>query len=273
MNLFAIIIQMAIPSLSFSQSISVLTYNIRYDNPDDGKNAWVHRKNEMVKFLRDEAPDLMGFQEVLNGQLEFLKEGLSKYQSFGVGREDGKLKGEFSPIFFKKEKFELLNQETIWLSETPDKPGIGWDAALERIATLITLRMKDAHREVVVINTHYDHRGVKARSESSKLLLNIIEDRYQGKPLIVMGDLNSDPDALPVKIFSPNLTDTFHCIKNEGPDITFSGFANVDYTTGQRIDYIFTRNFNCISFQILTPTIVDRNLSDHLPLVAIIEFR
>lgn len=262
---------MTMPALSFSQSIKVLTYNIRYDNPEDGENAWVHRRSEMVKFLLEQNPDIMGFQEVLNRQLEFLKTGLDQYHSLGVGREDGISKGEFSPLFFKKEKFDLLDQETIWLSETPEKPGIGWDAALERIATVVVLQVKETERQVVVINTHYDHRGELARLESSKLLLDIIDKRYPGKPLILMGDLNAEPDSSPVKIFSEELMDTFLCKEKKGPNLTFSGFTNMNYDTGPRIDYILIKNFDCLFFQILTPGIGDRNLSDHLPVISVVE--
>lgn len=250
----------------FSQELKIITYNIRYDNPNDGKNAWTNRKEEMVTFLKDQNADLMGFQEVLSGQMKFLKSNLGAYQSVGVGREDGKNKGEFSPVFFKKDEFELIDFFTLWLSETPDRPSKGWDAALERIATFVKLKNKISNQLFIVVNTHFDHVGVKARTESSKLILRKIDEIFNGEKVVFMGDLNSEPATDAVQeILKNGFSDSFLCDSRSGPEATFSGFENTNYNEGPRIDYIFLKNWSCQNYTVLTPMNNSSNLSDHLP--------
>jgi len=250
-----------------SQDLKVITFNIRYDNPDDKENAWDNRKKDMISFLENERADIMGFQEVLYNQLDYLNENLADYDYVGVGREDGKQKGEFSPIFYRKEKFELENFFTLWLSETPDVPGKGWDAALERIATFALLRSKGNKQQILVVNTHYDHRGEKARYESSKLILNKIEQRKESR-VIIMGDLNSEPGAPSVMtITEKGYLDAFTCKDSSSPSVTFAGFENFNYDSGERIDYVFLKGLQCMNYSIGTPLTKSGNLSDHLPVV------
>ncbi|MEM8889234.1 MAG: endonuclease/exonuclease/phosphatase family protein, partial [Bacteroidota bacterium] len=140
-----------------------MTYNLRYDNPNDGENRWDLRK----EFLRDQLkffePDVMGIQEGLKHQLDYLDGELSAYSYIGVGRDDGKEKGEYTAIFYKADKLSLIRQSTFWLSESPDEISVGWDAALERICTYALFEEKAGGAKFYVFNTHFDHRGEKAR--------------------------------------------------------------------------------------------------------------
>ena len=122
-------------SLLNGGDIKVISYNIRYDNPNDGINVWENRKHTISTFLNNQKPGLIGFQEVTHSQLLFLTNELSSYEFIGVGRDDGKTKGEYSPIFYNKNNFRLISQNTFWLSQTPEKVSVGWDASMERICT------------------------------------------------------------------------------------------------------------------------------------------
>jgi len=250
-----------------AQELKILTFNIRYDNPADNENAWTNRKEDMIDFLNKQKADVMGFQEVLYNQLNYLNENLPDYNYVGVGREDGKTKGEFSPLFYRKDKFMVEKYFTVWLSETPDVPSRGWDAALERIATFAVLKIIGDEKRILVVNTHYDHRGEVARAESSKLILKKIEEVNSDR-VVLMGDLNTGPDSTPVMTFiDGKFRDTYSCKNDDSPSITFAGFENTNYDSGNRIDYVFVKELDCLSYRILTPRTKSGNLSDHLPVI------
>ena len=118
-----------------SEEIKVISYNVRYNNPNDGKDIWENRRSTIVNFIKNENPDFLGLQEVNHAQLLFLNSNLSNYSFVGVGRDDGKTKGEYSPIFYNNNLFDLIKSDTFWLSSTPDKISVGWDASMERICT------------------------------------------------------------------------------------------------------------------------------------------
>ncbi len=158
-------------------SVRIMSYNIRYDNPDDGINAWGKRKENVASLIRFYQADLIGLQEVLYKQLTYLEQQLAGYGRIGVGRDDGKQQGEFSPIFYAKEKLALLDQGTFWLSDTPDRPSVGWDASMERIATWGQFRHEASGDTVFFFNTHFDHRGEQAREESARLLRSRIAEQ------------------------------------------------------------------------------------------------
>ncbi|MGB5555573.1 MAG: endonuclease/exonuclease/phosphatase family protein, partial [Flavobacteriaceae bacterium] len=135
---------LALPIPLSSQSTKVMTYNIKYDNVSDTVNNWNDRKEAMVDQLKKHDPGIIGMQEVLYGQLEYLDESLPDFEYVGVGRDDGKQKGEFSPILYNSKKFALLRSNTFWLSKTPEKVSVGWDAALERICTYALFEDKNS---------------------------------------------------------------------------------------------------------------------------------
>ncbi len=255
----------------YSQSPTIMTYNIKYDNVNDTVNNWNDRKSSMVELIVTEAPDVVGMQEVLHNQLNYLNEELSGYDYVGVGREDGKQKGEYSPILYQKEKYELLKSNTFWLSKTPDQISVGWDAALERICTYALLKEKSTDKEFYVFNTHFDHRGDKARKKSVKLILKKIDAiNTQDLPVVLMGDLNLSPEKKSIQYLSKKMTDGLEVAKskNEGPSGTFNGFNLQDPIT-QRIDYIFTRGFSVSSYEHIDERLKSgKHISDHLPVKA-----
>ena len=234
-------------SHTFGQEIELLSYNIRYPSPDDGPNLWEYRKTTMLEALSTLKPDIMGMQEVVHSQLITLSEALKDYDYIGVGREDGKTKGEYSPIFYLKEELKLLDSNTFWLSETPNQISIGWDAALERICTYARFLHQQSGQEFWVFNTHFDHRGIEARAQSVTLILNQIKKLNQeGLPVFLTGDFNLTPDQEPIKVLQKAFKDIQQKIDPNAPNYgTFTGF---DPTTNgkQRIDYIFQNGFKVI---------------------------
>lgn len=233
------------PTTQPTKSLTIVTANIRYNNPGDGPNAWPKRRAVAVKNLHTLNPDLLGLQEVLHGQLEDLKTDLPEYSSVGVGRDDGKTRGEYSPIFFRASRFKLVTSGTFWLSPTPDKVASkGWDAALPRICTWAVLLDKDANRQVLFANAHFDHRGTQARIESAKLLASHLPTLAPaGTPILVSGDFNSTEDtgALKPLMADPiSLTDIYrHLHSNRSEDeATYHGFEGD--TKGSRIDFILS---------------------------------
>ena len=250
-----------------------MSYNIRYDNPDDGPHAWQYRKEKVANLIRFYEADLIGLQEVLYGQLTYLEKQLNGYNRIGVGRDDGKRRGEFSPVFYSKAKLELLSSGTFWLSETPDRPSVGWDASMERIATWGQFRHRTNGDTVFFFNTHFDHRGEQARRASARLLRQRMTARAAGHPVIVTGDFNSDPQSVPYQLLTRDqgLRDalTISEIPSVGPDRSFSGFTVTDSLPGNRIDYVFVSPSVSVRRHAIITSFSDGAFpSDHLPVVA-----
>ena len=154
----------------FPQPIRIITFNIRLDIPADGSNAWTNRKENLVSMIRFHKADIIGLQEAQRHQIEFIQKSLPEFSWFGVGRDDGKEKGEFTAIFYRRNRFDTLETSTFWLSETPDHPGLGWDAAYQRIATFGKFRDNLSKKVFYLFNTHLDNEGEIARLESAKLI-------------------------------------------------------------------------------------------------------
>ena len=248
-------------------NLKILSYNIRYDNPDDGINKWGNRKETIIKYIKNNTPDIIGMQEVLNNQLIDLQFFLNEYKFIGVGREDGKTKGEYSPIFFKPSKLKLIKSDTFWLSETPEKVSKGWDAALERICTYALFEQISTKKEFMVFNTHFDHIGVKARKESVKLILKMIKKTNQKKiPTLLTGDFNLTPETKPIKILKNSFYDVMGPSDfGESFNGTFTGF-NIDKIASRRIDYIFEKDFKVFEAKhVLIRTPKGLWASDHHP--------
>ena len=234
--------------LIFGQkNIEAISYNIRYENLDDGENQWDLRKKTLINYLKNKSPSIVAMQEVLNSQLLDLNFSLSEYSFVGIGREDGKKKGEFCPIFFNKYRFELIESETFWLSETPEKISVGWDAALERICTYARFKDLENNREFWVFNTHFDHIGVKARNESVELILKKIKEVNKGKiPILLTGDFNLTPEKKPIKRLQTLFQDILADLNIEDHKYgTFNGFKK-QVDSPQRIDYIFQNGFKVL---------------------------
>lgn len=251
----------------FENTLEVVSYNIRYDNSQDGENQWDIRKETLASYLLKSSPDIIGMQEVLNNQLADLSNFLKEYEYVGVGREDGKTKGEYSPIFYRKSKLKVLMSSTFWLSETPQKISVGWDAALERICTYALFIDRKSKKQFWVFNTHFDHLGEIARSESVNLILERISIlNVNDYPILVTGDLNLTPETLPIKKFQSNFNDVLSDLNLNDPKYgTFNGF-DITKNANRRIDYIFQKGFRVLSAEhmwIKTPK--DLWASDHHP--------
>ena len=256
-------------------SFRAMTYNIRLDLASDGDNGWPRRREMVAALIRHEAPDLLGMQEVLLGQKRDLEQALPEYAMVGVARDDGREKGEFSPIAFRRVRFTLVDSGTIWLSETPTTPSKGWDAAYPRIATWALLRDQSTGQTLRVLNTHFDHVGVVARHQSSALLsLWLSQGEWARLPTILMGDFNSAPDGSAYRLLtgSPSLrlrdarlisrTPAF------GPPGTFNAFK-IDSNPAAPIDHIFLSDrFSVEGYSVVTQHWGGRLPSDHYPVVA-----
>lgn len=250
---------------------NVATFNIRFATESDGVNQWNNRKDKVVQTLQFYDLAICGMQEALISQINDIKQALPNYAFVGVGRDDGKEKGEFSPIFYDKNKFELLETATFWLNEHPETVGFGWDAHFNRIVTWALLKDKKKRKTFYVFNTHFDHQGEVARRESAKLLLTKIQEIAQNKPFIVMGDFNARPNEEPIRILTDKTQDFY--LKNSisasyethfGPTGTFNGFASKE-RDDDPIDHIFidTNAFEVVKHATLSGTWQGLFASDH----------
>ena len=248
-----------------AQSLRVMTYNIRLDVKSDGINQWENRKEGVVSLIKNHKPDVFGIQEGLPHQVEYLSQQLKDYTMIGEGRDGGGL-GEYSAIYYHNKKVNLLKTETFWLSETPKKPSIGWDAALNRIVTMGVFSRIDSNEKIVIYNTHFDHMGSSARENSSQLILDHIkENGYSKNAIVVMGDFNAEPNDAPIILFSKNLDDPFSSTFSKNPIGTFNAF-DLKSNLSKRIDYIFTKNVKVIDYKHIHEKLANGNWpSDHLP--------
>ena len=249
------------------EKINIMTYNIRLDTEADGINIWENRKEGVLSLIKEESVDILGIQEGLPSQIEYLSKELDGYSMIGEGR-DGRNNGEYSAIYYRNKKMNLIETETFWLSETPEMPSIGWDAAINRIVTLGIFKIKKSKKELIVYNTHFDHIGKIAREKSVGVILkHIKENDFQNRPLIVMGDFNLSPEDLPIELLSKEFNDSFKLFPVKNPVGTFNGF-DLDSKLLDRIDYIFTKNVKITNYKHL-----DKKLSsglwpsDHLPIL------
>lgn len=254
----------------------VMTYNIRLDVESDGENRWDKRKGLLANQVRFYEPDFMGVQEALPQQMHYLDETLPAYDFIGVGRDDGKEKGEFSAIFYNKDKFKVVKQSTFWLSQTPEKPGLGWDAACNRVCTYGLFENLKTKKKIWVFNTHFDHIGTTARMESAKLILAKIKElNKEGYPFVLTGDFNLTEDNESIQRITAELNDTRKVAKLVyGPDGTWNAFDFTKPAT-ERIDYIFIpkKNVTVTKYAILSDNKNNRYYSDHLAVYSELEIK
>ena len=262
-------------------AIKVMTMNVRYDNPDDSLNAWPNRIHLISSVISREKPDVMGMQEVLWSQYHAMDSLMKGYSSVGVGRDDGARGGEMNPVFFRKERFDLVRTLTFWLSETPDLPGSkGWGASLPRIVTWLELVDKNTHGHFFFFNTHFAHDSDSARIMSSRILLKEVEKIADGFPFILTGDFNMLPYTTAYSILTgpdesvPALKDAYFVSEKKpvGPTWTFNGFS--DQPGNGRVDYIFVKS----GLRVLNHSTLDVKdneifISDHWPVMAQINIR
>ncbi len=238
-----------------NHTLNVATYNLRYDNPGDSLNPWKQRYPVIVNMVQFHDFDIVGTQEGLYHQLQDLAQELPGYAYIGVGRDDGKQAGEYAAIFYKKDKFKLLQKGTFWLSPVTDRPNKGWDAVLPRICTWGEFQDITSGLKFYFFNTHFDHIGVQARRESAKLILSKVKELAGKQPVILTGDFNVDQhdESYGVLNTSGVLKDAYQLadvkLATAG---TFNGF-DINTNTDSRIDHIFLNNkFHVKRYGILT---------------------
>jgi len=270
-------------SWSPGEQLRVMSYNIRYGTAPDGEDHWERRKEFLVATIRAFSPDLLGTQETLSFQRDYLAEHMPEYEVLGVGREDGKERGEMMAVFWRKDRFEVIDSGHFWLSETPEIPGSkSWDSSLPRMVTWVKLRdrLAESKPPIVWFNTHFDHRGAVARRESARLIRRKLEELGKGCSLIIAGDFNAGESSEPYRILfgmsedgrlSP-VVDTFRVAfpvrgAEEG---TLSGF-DVRNVTGPRIDWIAcSRDWTVVKAGIDRTARDGRTPSDHFAVYAVL---
>lgn len=259
-----------------AQKITIGTFNIRYDNPRDSGNLWKDRAPVVSNLIRFHGFDVLGVQEGLINQLDDISTALPEYARYGKGRDDGKDAGEHSAIFYKKERFKLLESGDFWLSETPDQPGKGWDVTCcNRICSWVYLEDKTTGKQFYTFNVHFDHQAVIARRESSKLMLKKIAEIAGNSPVLLTGDFNGNRESEWYHHLATSrvLTDVYTKVKFP--------YANNSSANGFRtprgngvIDHIFmTNQFSAGKWGILTDTYFGKFPSDHFPVLAEVELK
>ena len=261
--------------------LTVMTFNVRFDNPADGENRWEARIPIVRTYMEEAAPDIVGMQEVLVNQIEDLLDIMPGYAYVGTGRDDGRTGGEYSPIYYREDRFNLRDHGQFWLSETPEVPGSrSWDAAITRIVTWAALEDRQSGKTIYAFNTHFDHRGVQARLNSIELMAERITEIAGDKPVITVGDFNirkeSDDYKFMVSTFADRNGLTNAELISEAPvtgaESTFNGFRTD--IEPRVIDFIFVDgNFSVSSYRVDEVMENGIFISDHWPVVAEVSYR
>ena len=268
------------PFLSYGQRdpgiIRVMTFNIRYDKPSDSIYSWNGRRDKVFRVFRAEQPDIIGIQEGLHHQLEDIRSVFPEYGLAGVGREDGKSKGEYAAILFRSDRFTLVRTSSFWLSETPAVPGsISWNAACTRIVTWAELLDHTTQRSLFFFNTHFDHMSETARVNSAGMLLDSIHAIAGDSPVIVTGDFNSTMKDKACRLLAGQLDECRQTAKTR--DAFHTSFIDfpADTSRNEVIDHVFlSRNtFEIKRYAINLYQEEGRYPSDHLPVLVEIKYK
>ena len=274
MKIIFFLLTITMLSAVHAQPIKVMTYNIRYDAPGDGVNQWPKRTHKVFDLIKKYDPDLIGLQEVLHNQLTDLLQNLPAYAYIGVGRDDGKTRGEYSAILYKKDRLNAINQNTFWLSETPSVPGSkSWDAAITRVASWGTFKDLKSDKEFLMINTHFDHIGVDARKNSASLLKKKAAEIAKDFPLIITGDFNCTRDDGPYKTIMDPKDMKLIDPAPKNPPGTFCSFK-VNSIECKAIDYIFhSPEWKSSAYNVIQDNDGEYYPSDHLPVVVALNIK
>lgn len=270
MSLLALLYALA--PAAFAQqdaTLNIATYNLRMNTERDGLNAWPHRRELVKSLVRYHDFDVFATQEALPEQVADMA-GMVEYAHVGRGRDDGKSAGEHSAIFYKRQRFELLRAGDFWLSQTPERPSLGWDATCcHRIVSWAQLLDRRTGRKFFFFSVHFDHEGRVAQRESAKLVLRKVREIAGAETVIVAGDFNSGPETEQIGTMKSQLADAFEVSAKPryGPAGTFNGFK-IDSPLDERIDYIFVSpKVKVLSYAALTDSRHGSFPSDHLPVV------
>jgi endonuclease/exonuclease/phosphatase family metal-dependent hydrolase len=257
-----------------TMQLTAMTFNIRYGTAPDGPDAWDFRKEAVAKVVRECRPDVMGVQEALAFQLEYLADELPEYAWFGTDR-DATGKGEHTAVYYRRDRVEFIDGGTFWLSETPEVPASkSWGSHHNRTATWLRLRHRDSGREFVVCNTHLDNGSAEARLGGARLIVARAREQWAGLPLLVMGDFNSQGEHSEVwQALTESLRDTRLSAKEvAGPESTFTGFEPKEERPNRRIDWILASpEWRAKSCRTVTLQPHGRPPSDHRPVLAELE--
>ncbi|MXV52259.1 endonuclease [Pedobacter sp. HMF7647] len=261
---------------SAQNSIRVATYNLRYDNPADSGNLWKDRSKYVADLIRFHDFDLFGTQEGKKNQLSDLLKDLPEYSKYGKGRDDGKDGGEHSAIFYKKDKFKLLKSGDFWLSETPEKPSLGWDATCcNRVCSWAYFQDLKSGKKFYMFNVHFDHQGKVARVESAKLMIKRINSIAGNEPVVLTGDFNGDRKSEWYKILASSgiIHDSVKEVKNPYQNnSSYTDFGR-EFQNDEVIDHIFiSSKFHASKWGILTDTYRGKFPSDHCPVLCVLQF-
>ena len=276
--LFALAALVAFPQFAAAQKnesegLKVMSYNIRYGSADDGTNSWKYRWPATVEMLNEVKPDVFGVQEALDFQVEFVSEMVRDYKGYGVGREDGKHDGEHMAIFWNKKTVKMMKSGTFWLSETPEKPSMGWDAACYRTATWALMKDKKTGKKFYFVNTHLDHEGEEAQKNGLKLIVDRIASiNPEGYPMVLTGDFNIIPENPGLVDLDKIMTSTRKIAKKTDSKGTFNGWRKD--RQGPVIDYIYVSGFSEVSeYETITKEFAKKSfISDHYPIISVLKF-
>ena len=256
------------------QTLKVISYNIRVGTAPDGDNQWDIRKPASPAMIADQQPDIFGLQEALTMQLDYLEENCTDYDHVGVHRDDGKEKGEVMAIFWNTKTQKLLKWGNFWLSETPEEPSKGWDAACCRTATWALLKDKRYNKKYYYVNTHLDHKGAEARAKGLSLIVDRIKDiNPQGYPMILTGDFNVTPDDPCLKSLEGRMLSVRDIASVTDTLVTYNGWEEGVYPACV-IDYIYESGFGeAKSFEGIRKQYEGIPfISDHYPIAAVLVF-
>lgn len=249
------------------EGIMVMSYNIRNCDAEDGTNSWQYRYPATALMIDDQKPDVIGLQEVLYEQFQYLKTAFDKsYSLIGVGRDDAKKKGEMMAIMYNKNTTTVAKWGTFWLSDTPDTPSQGWDGACVRCATWAVMKDKASGKKYIVINTHLDHQGAEAQKNGVKLIVSkMAELNPEGLPVIITGDFNLEAGSPALMPLKNAMNDARSTAVVTDDHFSYNGWGKAQGT----IDYIWYKDLSCTKFETVTKPYYERTfISDHFPVKA-----
>lgn len=266
-----ILFPLALSAKGEKEGVIAMSYNIRYGTASDGTNSWQYRYGASAMMLDDQKPDVVGLQEALSDQVQYLTMALDKtYKAVGVGRDDGKKAGEIMAVLYNFKTTKLLKWGTFWLSDTPDVPSRGWDGACNRCATWAILKDKATGKKFFFVNTHIDHVGAEAQQKGVKLVADkIAELNKEGLPVIVTGDFNMEVSNTSMAPMKEGFQNAREAAVVTDDHFSYNGWGKASST----IDYVWFKGFTCTRFETVTKPYAERTfISDHFPVKAVLVF-
>jgi len=258
--------------------LKLMSFNIRNSHSDDydGENSWLYRKHAAVKMIGELQPDIIGMQEVTGRQRVFLTDSLPGYSHYGIDRDSGLAdgRGESMSVFYRTDRFELVDEGTIWLSETPDTVSKGWDAACIRTATFVHLKDRQCgEKDLFFLNTHFDHIGVIARREEGKMLMNWIEERFaQGATMVLTGDFNSTFEDEALQPLNDGMTYARTASAETDTAGTFQNWGNILPEDREIIDHIYVKGLTPLAYHVVSEDYGVPFISDHYPIMVTADY-